>query len=94
MACLYILVIPCLSAMTNMVSCWQKNDYDDKACKQQISVFLQCIRNSVRLLTAKNVCVYITPQADTSQLQTASAKRSWWPTEVVNEHLQRFTKKQ
>lgn len=45
--------------MTNMVSCWQKNDYDDKACKQQISTFLQCIRNSVRQPMAVNPCMYL-----------------------------------
>ena len=52
----YLLVIPCLTAMTNMVSCWQKNDYDDKACKQQITTFLQCVRNSVSQIVF-NECV-------------------------------------
>jgi len=47
-------------------------------------------------ISACVMCVYLViQQADASQIQAAAAeKKNWWPTEVVNEHLKRFTKKQ
>jgi len=80
-----------MAAMTNMVSCWQKNNYQDKLCAKQIAAFLACVNNAVSSTTCP-VLSDIPQQA--AAKNTTQTRKNWWSSSVVNENLKRFSKKQ
>jgi len=83
-----------MAVMTNMVSCWQRNNYQDKLCTKQIAAFLACVNNAVSP-TAWSTCVVLSdvPQ-QTAAKNTTQTRKNWWSSSVVNENLKRFSKKQ
>ena len=46
-------VVPCLSEMTAVMSCWKVNSFDDVPCRKEIQDFVACAEKAVSCVELK-----------------------------------------
>ena len=50
---LFSAVVPCLSEMTAVMSCWKVNSFDDVPCRKEIQDFVACAEKAVSRIQLK-----------------------------------------
>ena len=74
----------CVKQMTDVMSCWKKNTFDDQKCLKEIALFKACADESRKNRLKEKA----------KGMQKVKGGQYYWHHTEVNERLQKFSKPQ
>ena len=73
-------VVPCLSEMTAVMSCWKVNSFDDVPCRKEIQDFVACAEKAVSRIQLKFIYIILLAFCYDHTNQSSAVSR---PMEIV-----------